>query len=99
MFDEGESQKLEELLTPYGEDGWELINITAELAIPVKDTISYDSQTIRQGSDSGRGATLFSKIRPAGGENVTTISIPRQGGGFDVKAYRAFFKRKKGLFG
>jgi hypothetical protein len=95
IFDQGESQKLEELLTPYGEDGWELINITAELAIPVKDT-GYESQIVRQGSDSGRGGNFLGKLRQVGGgENVTTIAVPRAAGGFDVKAYRAFFKREK----
>jgi hypothetical protein len=102
IFDEKESQKLEELIAPLGDEGWELINITPELALPVKEHSPYELQTIRAGGESGRGVNFFGKLRPGGGgDNVTTISIPQPAGGFDVKAYRAFFKREKSkkLFG
>jgi hypothetical protein len=95
IFDEKESQRLEELISLLGDAGWELINITAELAFPLKETVPYALQTLQPANDLDRGGKLSAKLRRVGGDNVTTISIPQPGGGFDVKVYRAFFKREK----
>ncbi len=95
IFDKRESQTLEELFSALGDEGWELVNVTAELAIPVREPGgNVDFQTISADHGPG-GSSIFGKVRPPMGDKTTTIAIPKAPGGFDVKVYRAFFKQEK----
>jgi hypothetical protein len=98
VFDNRESRTLEELISSLGDEGWELVNVAPELAFP----IDYPSPSPAYSpGPPARAGGMFEKIRAAGGENTHSAPVPMSlaSGGFDVKTYRAFFKRKKGLFG
>jgi len=94
VFDKVEAQTIEELIAPLGEEGWELISVTAELAVPMD--MPTPSYIPARGSSGG----ILDKIRGVSNDNSGGAQLMlASSGGFDVKAYRAFFKRKKpGLF-
>ena len=100
VFDNMEGKTIEELILPLGEEGWELINVTAELAVPLQYTTMIPiAGSVRAGGGNGG---FLERIRSFSGEPVNTggAIASSNSGGFDVKTYRAFFKRKKrgGLF-
>jgi hypothetical protein len=96
VFDKVEGQTIEELIAPLGEEGWELISVTAELAVPMDMPTPIPSYIPARNSGGG----ILDKIRGVSGDNAGgTQLMLSSSGGFDVKAYRAFFKRKKpGVF-
>jgi hypothetical protein len=100
IFDSVERKTIEELILPLGEQGWELISVAAELAVPLQYTTMIPTNFSRAGGNGGGG--FLERIRSLSNEPVSNAgAIPSShSGGFDVKTYRAFFKRKKrgGLF-